>query len=48
LIEIVRGPLLGNSPSIETVWVALTITALNLVVTVVLFSRYRARIAYWL
>jgi lipopolysaccharide transport system permease protein len=48
LIEIVRGPLLGSLPSIETVWVTLFITALNLVVTVLLFSRYRARIAYWL
>jgi lipopolysaccharide transport system permease protein len=48
LIEIVRGPLLGSLPSIETVWVAVFITALNLVVTVLLFSRYRARIAYWL
>jgi lipopolysaccharide transport system permease protein len=48
LIEIVRGPLLGNLPSIETLWVTLIITALNLVVTVLLFSRYRARIAYWL
>lgn len=48
LIEIVRGPLLGSLPSIETVWVVVLITALNLVVTVLLFSRYRARIAYWL
>jgi lipopolysaccharide transport system permease protein len=48
LIEIVRGPLLGSAPPIETVWVALFITVLNLIVTVLLFSRYRARIAYWL
>jgi ABC-2 type transport system permease protein/lipopolysaccharide transport system permease protein len=48
LIEIVRRPLLGSVPSIDTVWVALFITALNLIVTVVIFSRYRARIAYWL
>jgi lipopolysaccharide transport system permease protein len=47
-IEIVRAPLLGSSPKIETVWVALFITVLNLVVTVLIFSRYRARIAYWL
>jgi lipopolysaccharide transport system permease protein len=47
LIEIVRRPLLGGMPSIETVWVTLLITALNLIVTLVLFSRYRARIAYW-
>jgi lipopolysaccharide transport system permease protein len=48
LIEIVRGPLLGSLPAIETVWVALFITVINLVVTVLLFTRYRARIAYWL
>lgn len=48
LIEIVRRPLLGSEPAIETVWVTLFITALNLIVTLVLFSRYRARIAYWL
>jgi lipopolysaccharide transport system permease protein len=48
LIEIVRRPLLGEPPSIETVWVTLLITALNLTLTMILFSRYRARIAYWL
>jgi ABC-2 type transport system permease protein/lipopolysaccharide transport system permease protein len=48
LIEIVRSPLLGHLPSSETVWVALFITAFNLIVTLVIFSRYRARIAYWL
>ena len=48
LIEIVRRPLLGSLPSSETVWVALFITAFNLIVTLVIFSRYRARIAYWL
>lgn len=48
LIEIVRRPLLGSLPSIETVWVTLLITAFNLIVTLILFSRYRARIAYWL
>jgi lipopolysaccharide transport system permease protein len=48
LIEIVRSPLLGSLPSIETVWVTLLITALNLTVALVFFSRYRARIAFWL
>jgi lipopolysaccharide transport system permease protein len=48
LIEIVRRPLLGTLPAVETVWVTLVVTALNLIVTLVLFSRYRARIAYWL
>jgi lipopolysaccharide transport system permease protein len=48
LIEIVRRPLLGSLPAIETVWVTLFVTAINLIVTVALFSRYRSRIAYWL
>jgi lipopolysaccharide transport system permease protein len=48
LIEIVRSPLLGTLPSSGTIWVTLIITAVNLVVAVTLFSRYRARIAYWL
>ena len=48
LIEIVRSPLLGSPPSIETVWAVLFITAFNLIVTLVIFSRFRARIAYWL
>ncbi len=48
LIEIVRRPLLGELPSIETVWVSLLVTVLNLTLTMILFSRYRARIAYWL
>jgi lipopolysaccharide transport system permease protein len=48
LIEIVRRPLLGSLPAIETVWVTLFVTAINLIVTVALFSRYRSRIAYCL
>jgi ABC-type polysaccharide/polyol phosphate export permease len=32
----------------EAVWVSLLVTVLNLVVAVALFSRFRARIAYWL
>lgn len=48
LIEIVRRPLLGSLPPVETVWITLLITALNLALAVAMFSRYRARIAYWL
>jgi lipopolysaccharide transport system permease protein len=48
LIEIVRRPLLGSLPLAEAVWVSLLVTVLNLVVAVALFSRFRARIAYWL
>jgi homopolymeric O-antigen transport system permease protein len=48
LIEIVRAPLLGFAPSAQTITVTLAITAVNLVVTAMFFSRYRARIAYWI
>jgi len=48
LIEIVRAPLLGHLPSAQTVEVALAITAVNLLVTIFIFLRYRARIAYWI
>ena len=48
LIEIVRRPLLGSLPPVETVWITLLITALNLALAVAMFSRYRARIAYWI
>jgi ABC-2 type transport system permease protein/lipopolysaccharide transport system permease protein len=48
LIELVRRPLLGSLPAVETLWVSLSVTALNLVVTITLFARYRSRIAYWL
>jgi ABC-2 type transport system permease protein/lipopolysaccharide transport system permease protein len=48
LIELVRRPLLGSLPTVETLWVSLSITAINLVVAITLFTRYRSRIAYWL
>ena len=48
LIEIVRAPLLGQVPSLENYVAAGVITAANLLVAGALFSRFRARIAYWL
>lgn len=48
LIEIVRAPLLGFAPSVQTVVVTLAITAINLVATTLFFIRYRSRIAYWI
>jgi ABC-2 type transport system permease protein/lipopolysaccharide transport system permease protein len=47
MIEIVRAPLLGNRPSMLTLEVLVLITMLNLMLAVVIFSRYRSRIAYW-
>ena len=48
LIEMVRAPLLGSTPSMETVAVALAITAINGLIAMTLFARYRNRIAYWI
>jgi len=48
LIEIVRAPLLGQVPSLENYVAAGVITAANLLVAAAFFSRFRARIAYWL
>ena len=47
LVEIMRAPLLGRSPSLED-WVAVgVITAANTLMAAAAFSRFRARIAYW-
>jgi lipopolysaccharide transport system permease protein len=47
-IEIVRAPLLGTAPGFASwIWV-IAITVLGFGGMLVLFSRYRARIAYWL
>ena len=48
LIEVVRAPLLGSLPSMQTVASTLAITAINFVVTLWFFVRFRGRIAYWI
>lgn len=46
-LEIVRTPLLGSSASLRS-WIAvLLVTVVGYAVTLLVFSRYRARIAYW-
>ncbi len=46
-LEIARGPLLGHTVPL-TVWaVALGVTAVGYLVTFVFFSRFRARIPFW-
>jgi len=47
LLEVVRGPLLGARPSVTSWAVVVLITAAGFAFTTLLFSRYRARIAYW-
>lgn len=48
LIEVMRGPLLGQVPSFETWAAALGVTALGWLVTLAFFVRFRERIAYWI
>jgi lipopolysaccharide transport system permease protein len=47
LLEIVRAPLLGAVPTLENYLVVLLITLLNVVVVGAFFTRFRARISYW-
>ncbi len=46
-IELVRAPILGNAVPIDSWRVALTVTVLVWFVTLTVFARFRARIAYW-
>jgi ABC-2 type transport system permease protein/lipopolysaccharide transport system permease protein len=48
LIEIVRGPLLGIMPSLNSYLAVLLITAFNVTFTSAVFTRFRSRIAYWI
>lgn len=46
-IDIIRDPLLGKLPSLNSWMVACTITALGLISSFVIFSRVRHRIPFW-
>lgn len=48
LVEVVRLPLLGRVPAVETWAVALGITAAGWLVTLAFFIRFRERISYWI
>lgn len=47
MIEVVRGPLLGEMPSPAAWGAVLLFTAVNLAIGLALFGRFRWRIAYW-
>jgi ABC-2 type transport system permease protein len=47
-IQIVRSPLLGQSPSLLNWQVCLGITVIGIVVTTYVFNRVRSRIVFWL
>ncbi|KZM68308.1 ABC transporter permease [Nocardia terpenica] len=46
-LEIVRGPLLGDSPRLLSWVVVLTITVVGWVVAILALKRYRSRVPYW-
>lgn len=48
LIEIVRAPLLGRAPAIESFVALVFILLLGSAVTVAIFNRFRRRIAFWI
>lgn len=48
LVEIIRAPLEGRAPSLFVWTVVLAMTAAGFVVSLLFFSRFRNRIAYWL
>lgn len=47
-IEIVRAPLLDQEPSPENWLVSISVAIVGWAVTLILFGKYRRRIAYWL
>lgn len=48
LIEVVRGPLLHDAPSMNSWIFALVFTALNCAAALLFYARFRWRIPYWL
>jgi ABC-2 type transport system permease protein/lipopolysaccharide transport system permease protein len=48
LIEIVRAPLLGSVPSLDSYLAVGLITIINIAIGFSFFARFRARISYWI
>ena len=46
-LEVIRSPLLGHGAALHSWGVVLLITAAGYLLTLVMFSRFRARVAYW-
>jgi ABC-2 type transport system permease protein/lipopolysaccharide transport system permease protein len=47
LVEIVRGPLLGQLPSVENYLAVTLVTVANALLAAAFFIRFRSRISYW-
>jgi ABC-2 type transport system permease protein/lipopolysaccharide transport system permease protein len=48
LIEIVRAPLLGSVPSLDSYLAVALITIIDIAIGFSFFARFRARISYWI
>jgi ABC-type polysaccharide/polyol phosphate export permease len=48
LIQVIRAPLLGEVPPLETWAAVIGVTAVGWLVTLTFFIRFRERIAYWI
>jgi len=47
-LDIVREPMLGKAPPLDAWAISIAVTIVGLALTAVFFSRFRARIVYWL
>lgn len=47
-VEIIRAPLLGTIPTLNTLYMMACVTIIGMIINAILFIRYRARIVYWL
>lgn len=48
LLQIVRGPILGQIPTFSNWMVSITLAVVGLLTSLIIFGKYRKRIAYWL
>lgn len=48
LIEVIRAPLLGNTPTLTNWSVSIAVALLGWLVTILVYGRYKNRISYWL
>ena len=48
LLQVVRGPILGQQPTMMNWMVSLLMALIGLSITLVFFGKYKKRIAYWL
>lgn len=47
-VDLIRSPLLGTTPSLTSCYVIAIVSLIGMVLSSILFTRFRARIVYWL